>query len=95
MTTDRVTRISRQQIVEEIKTILEPWLDVVARGHTGESQAHLITDMGLDSVGILQLMLGIEKAFNITIENHELDMHTLSSLNHLAILVEKKIREAN
>ena len=51
--------------------------------------------MGLDSVAILQLILGIEKQFNITVKDNELDSDVFSRMGNLIDIIESKISENN
>jgi acyl carrier protein len=43
----------------------------------------LIEDLGLDSLGLMEIVMAAEEVFGITIENHELrSITTLEELNH-------------
>ncbi len=43
----------------------------------------LIEDIGLDSLGLMEIVMAAEEVFGITIENHELrSIATLDQLNH-------------
>ena len=44
----------------------------------------------IDSTGVLELVLFIEKTFNITVEDEELVPDNLDSLDKLAFYIEKK-----
>ena len=82
-----------RDIIETVKSILEPWVQDEEKLRTADEQTHLITDLGLDSIGVLQAILGIEKAFDISIAHHELDSNVLSKLGAIAALIEGKINE--
>ncbi len=78
-----------------MREILEPWVvDVDLIDSMGE-QTNLVADLGLDSVGILQVVLGVEKEFGISIENHELDSELLSKMGKLVGMIEEKLHEAD
>ena len=58
-------------------------------------QTNLLSDLGLDSVAILQLILGIEKQFNIILKDYELDSDVFSRMGNLIDIIEGKINENN
>ncbi len=78
-----------------MRDILEPWVsDMESIDGIGE-ETNLVTDLGLDSIGILQVILGIEKEFGISIENHELDSGLLSRMSNLVSMIQEKLYEDN
>ena len=85
----------RTQIFDEILIILDTWIEEPEAIDGVSENTGLITDLGLDSIGILQLILGLEKTFNISIQNHELDSEVLSQMGNLVTLVGNKISENN
>ena len=80
----------RTDILKTLGIILEPWLDDADFASLDE-QMSLLTDLGLDSVAIMQLVLGIEKQFNVTIKDHELDSEVFSKMANLIDLIEGKL----
>ena len=64
--------IGRDQILKELTTILEPWIFDNDNGLN--ENTNLLSKFGIDSVSVMQIVLGIEKKFNIRIEDHELDI---------------------
>ena len=85
----------RAKIVAELKDILEPLITDTDLVGLDNHRLHLISDIGLDSIGILQVILEIEKTFGIVIASHEVDMEVLAGLESLATLVENKLRETH
>ena len=53
----------RAKIVAELKDILEPLITDTDLVGLDNHRLHLISDIGLDSIGILQVILEIEKTF--------------------------------
>jgi acyl carrier protein len=91
----RSVKFDRHQIVEQMRDILEPWIpDVDLTDGIGE-ETNLIADLGMDSVGILQVILGIEKEFGVSIKNYEIDSRLLSMLGNLVNMIEEKLDEDN
>ena len=53
--------------------------------------ASLISDLNLDSIQMLSLITGMESQFNIMLDEEDLDLENLSSVNKLAEFVQKKL----
>lgn len=95
MNTSKIGKIGRPEIIEQLRDILEPWVsDIDSIAKIGE-ETNLVTDLGLDSIGILQVILGVEKEFGISIEQHELDSGLLSRMGNLVSMIQEKLYEDN
>ena len=94
METEKNLPINRAKILKKLIPILEPWLDD-ADLHSLNEQTSLLIDLGLDSVAILQLILGIETQFNITIKDQELDSNLFSKMENLIDIIESKLHETD
>ena len=86
---------NRAAIIKGLQSIVAPWVPDAAPEDIANEKLHLIADLGIDSIGILQILLGIEKTFGVVIANDELDMQVLSGLASLAALIESKLNENN
>lgn len=53
----------------------------------------LITDLGYDSLKVIQLLSEIEEAFQIEFDINEIDIDKIRSMQMLKELVEKKVSE--
>lgn len=53
--------------------------------------ASLISDLNLDSIQMLSLITGLESKFSIMLDEEDLDLENLSSVNKLAEFVQKKL----
>lgn len=87
--------MGRPEIIEQLCEILEPWVsdcDLIDRINEA---TNLVTDLSLDSIAILQVILGIEEEFNISIQTEELDSELLSRLGNLVSMVQEKLYEDN
>ncbi|MHC4388177.1 MAG: acyl carrier protein [Planctomycetota bacterium] len=91
----RRSNATRAEVVEQICDILEPWIlnDSLMDG-IGE-ETNLITDLGLDSVGVLNVVLGAEQRFGISIANEELNADVFSKMGNLVSMIQRKTYEAN
>ena len=77
----------RSEILQTIRTALSPWLkdsELIQEG------TDLITEIGIDSVGILQMILHLENEYQIIIPEYELDVEMLSSVKGFIDLIESK-----
>ena len=95
METEKKHLTSRTQILKKLAILLEPWLDDLDQAEGLNEQTSLLSDLGLDSVAILQLILGVEKEFSITIKDHELDSDVFSKMGNLINIIEGKVNETN
>ena len=73
----------KQLIVERLKLEVEPSAIEDAQPLFGDG-------LGLDSIDALELVLGIEQAFGVKIEDEEMGEQALSSVNALADFVAAK-----
>ncbi len=95
METSSSVKFNRHQIIEQLRDILEPWVsDIDLIDSIGE-ETNLIADLGMDSIGILQVILGIEKEFSVSIKNYELDSQLLSMMGNLVNMIQEKLDEDN
>ncbi len=54
------------------------------------SDASLIDDYGVDSVALLELVVGLEEAFGIVVEDDDFDIGNFSSVKALSEFVAKR-----
>lgn len=87
--------LARQEITEQMRGILEPWVSDVDLLDKITEETNLMADLSLDSIGILQVILGAEKVFGIAIEDQELDSDTFSMMGNLVSMIQEKMHEDN
>lgn len=88
-------KITQTVIYKQIIEAIEPWVTEKSLLDKSNEDTNLISDLGLDSIGILQMSLEIEKVFGITIHNYELDSQLLSRIGNMVEMVWKKLNEDN
>jgi acyl carrier protein len=88
-------KLTQTVIYEQIIEALEPWVADIDLLDKLNEDTNPISDLGLDSIGILQMSLEVEKTFGITIQNHELDSQLLSRIGNIVEMVRKKLDENN
>ena len=85
----------KDELSVTIWRIMRRW---VPRGNSPERcdmKADLVEEVGIDSVGLVQTILEIEKEFGITISDDELSGELLRRFSNLVNLVSKKIDETD
>jgi len=87
--------LTREEILGQTRLLLEPWLDDSEDADEINEEVNLLTGLGLDSVAILQLILGIEKEFGVTIKDSELDSDVFSKMANLIDIIEGKLNETD
>ncbi|HET6990255.1 MAG TPA: acyl carrier protein [Bacteroidia bacterium] len=86
--------MDKEQIIERLTGIVQPYVSGLIRDThdplklTGSE--HLINDLKIDSIDVIEIMLDIEKAFDIHVEDNEIGK--LVTLNDLTELICEKIK---
>ena len=93
METDKAQEIGRSEIIDQMRWILEPWVPDVDSLEDIDERTNLVADLGLDSIGILQMILGVEKEFGISIQNNELEAETFLRMANLVDVIQGKLYE--
>lgn len=95
METDEAKKTGRTEIIERLREILEPWVSDVDLLDDITEGTNMIAELGLDSIGILQVVIGAEKMFGVSISDRELDSDTFTVMGNFVGLVQKKMNENN
>ena len=91
-----MTEISAKgRILESIRSIVGPWVSDEEAAEGIDEDTDLLTEVGLDSIGVLHLVLGVEKEFGVKIEDFELSSEIFSRAGSFAELVKKKVYETD
>ena len=73
----------KQMLVERLKLEVEP-------GAIGDSDPLFGEGLGLDSIDALEVVLGLEQVFGVKIEDEEVGVKALASVESLADFVRSK-----
>lgn len=87
---DNLNMVNYLEILNQIRVVLRPLVADVDLINNVDRQTNLIEDLGLDSVGILQMIIGIEQEFDITVVSTDLDFNNFSSVDNLVDMIWSK-----
>lgn len=83
--------MDREKIKEKIVDILINKVHVNKKRLQGKENPDFIKDLEMDSLSLLELVEKVEKEFDITVEDEELE--TLSDMESVINFIEKKIKK--
>jgi len=80
-----------QQIESKLKDMIVERLFLQVAPDAIETDASLVTTYGVDSVCLLELVVGLEEAFGIVIEDGDFDVRNFSSVTALRDFVKARL----
>lgn len=87
--------MDRQEVVNKIKEILLLLVDMEDDVELGEDDILNDGEWGIDSLIMVQIIVEIERAFDIKIEDEYLSMDFLSTIGSIAdFVMEEKLKDA-
>lgn len=78
-----------QDIYPKLKEIIKPYLPEDVNPDAISPESHLVTDLNINSTHLVDIVLDVEDAFDITIEDDELDK--METVNASITLIEQKL----
>jgi acyl carrier protein len=85
--------IEREKIFSVIHEFIEMWTDTDLPVETIQEDSNVAADLGLDSIGILHLVINLEDVFGIHIDNGDISHSNMLIIKNMANLVERKTNE--
>lgn len=83
--------MKKQEIITKLKDLIVYELDInVKKEELSDDSPLLEGGIGLDSISIVNLIVLIEKTFNIRFQDEEITMDLFSDLNTLSSFIESK-----
>lgn len=82
-------RIIKMNITEKVAEIICRVADISKEQINVSHNINLITDLNLDSIKIVELIVVLENEFDINITDEYLDLNIISNFNELVALVER------
>ena len=83
--------MDKQTVVSRVAAIFETDFEIAPDRLTPE--AHLFTDLGLDSLDMVELMVALQKAFSVQIQDSD-EVRAIRTLDDLHNFVLKTIEKA-
>jgi len=80
--------MNRDEILDKTKAVVVRILEL--ENHESENDASLCNDLGADSLDVAECIMELEKEFNISISDDDID--TVTTINSLVDLIEKKVK---
>ncbi|MFD2827370.1 acyl carrier protein [Leeuwenhoekiella polynyae] len=78
-----------QDIYPKLKEIIKPYLPEDVNPDAISTESHLVTDLNINSTHLVDIVLDVEDAFDITIEDDELD--NMETVDASIALIEQKL----
>ncbi|RXG15258.1 acyl carrier protein [Leeuwenhoekiella aestuarii] len=78
-----------QDIYPKLKEIIKPYLPEDVNPDAISPESHLVTDLNINSTHLVDIVLDVEDAFDITIEDDELD--NMETVTASIVLIEQKL----
>ena len=85
-----LTSIANPATISDLKKMILEITQMKVSPDQISDNANLFNDCGLDSTSVVDLVVGIEEEFGITIDEDELDVKLFQDLSELAALIEAK-----
>ena len=83
--------MTESTIHEKIKSMISNEVLVGVSVEEIGNDVSLISDLAMDSIQMLALITGLENEFGFILEDEDLDMENLSSVNRIAEFVQQKL----
>jgi len=80
---------------ELLITFLKKYAKVDLENEKWDNDINLEHDLGIDSIMLLQLVVDIEEAFNITVADDELDADIIGTFGGILELIKSKVSGEN
>jgi acyl carrier protein len=90
-----ITANPTKEPMESLKTLIVEVSQAKINPSSLHDSADLFRDCGLDSASVIDLILNIEKRFDVSIDEDELDVSLFQDLSKLCSLIEAKKRGAD
>jgi acyl carrier protein len=80
------------QTIEKVKQVLTDTLNLGERGNMLRHETVLLGSLPeLDSMGVINVIAGLEEQFDIVVEDDEISAGTFETLGSLTVFIEQKL----
>lgn len=78
---ENIKTVLREILVETLRLAIDP---------TQVGENDLVSQLGIDSIGLMEILIRVENQFHITVEEEDISPSLVNSLNTFAGYVKKK-----
>lgn len=79
--------MNRTEVTKELRALMADMMEVEIPAELKETD-RIYDDLGIDSIMVMQLMVGMEETFNITVPEEEVDPANFSTVGNLVSFIE-------
>ena len=83
--------MNKEEIIEKLKPIVKPFVKDDDAFENINEQTHFIKDLNINSANLVDIVLDIEEAFDIEIDNES--MEKMLDLEHTIAIIQTKLAE--
>lgn len=81
--------MTEQEIIEKLKPIVKPFVKNEEAFNNLNKKSHFITDLNINSANLVDIVLDVEEAFNIVIDNES--MEKMLDLEQTILIIQDKL----
>jgi acyl carrier protein len=83
--------MNKEEIIEKLKPIVKPFVKDDDAFENINEQTHFIKDLNINSANLVDIVLDVEEAFDIEIDNES--MEKMLDLEHTIAIIQTKLAE--
>ncbi|CAM3524115.1 acyl carrier protein [Flavobacterium gelidilacus] len=83
--------MNKQEIIERLKPIVKPFVKDEEAFNGINEKTHFITDLNINSANLVDIVLDVEEAFDIEIDNES--MEKMLDLENTIAIIQTKLAE--
>jgi acyl carrier protein len=83
--------MNKQEIIEKLKPIVKPFVKEEDAFNSINEKTHFITDLNINSANLVDIVLDVEEAFDIIIDNES--MEKMLDLENTIAIIQAKLNE--
>jgi acyl carrier protein len=83
--------MNKEEIIEKLKSIVKPFVKDEEAFNKINEKTHFITDLNINSANLVDIVLDVEEAFDIEIDNES--MEKMLDLENTITIIQTKLAE--
>ena len=81
--------MNKEEIIEKLKPIVKPFVKDETAFNAINEKTHFITDLNINSANLVDIVLDVEEAFSIEIDNES--MEKMLDLEQTILIIQEKL----